>query len=139
MSEPLDKGIFVFKDIQESEGEDSRIITFDPPLRIEYTILEKIDKDTGKENYEEEGHIMGFAVFDFGMLTKIALDYEHNSLTHGYEGLTQDSPPQEVLMRSLMFDLFHAFCHPPEDPNYGTFHWALAGWLQDRATVKEID
>ena len=86
------KGKFIFQGIQESEGEEKKIIIFNPPLIIDYTILDKIDKKTGKENYTEDSPIMGFATYDFGMEVIVSLDVEHNWLVNGYGGLTKESP-----------------------------------------------
>jgi hypothetical protein len=130
MNEPLTKGIFVFNEIEE--GEDK--IVFNPPLNVSYQIFEKIDKESGKENYNQDSSIMGFARYDFGMDIEVSLS-EDNMLTSGYHGLTKESPPEEILMKSIMFDLFHAFLHPSEDPNYTHYHFALLGWLKDRAKI----
>ena len=130
-------GKFIFQGIQEGEGESSRQIFFSPPLVVEFSIYDKIDKDTGKENYPEDMPMKGYATFDFGMEVEHALDAEHNCLVNGYEGLTKDSSPTDILMKSIFFDLFHAFFHIPEDPNYSHYHWALRGWLKERALVKE--
>jgi len=42
-------------------------------------------------------------------------------------------------MKTICFDLFHSFFHPVEDPNYSHYHWALRGWTQERASVKDSD
>jgi hypothetical protein len=46
---------------------------------------------------------------------------------------------EDILMYSIIYDLFHAFCHDPQDPNYSHYNWALCGWLKNRANVKESD
>jgi len=130
MSEKL-----ILKGIQES----GNIINFNPPLVIDYTIYEKIDKETGKENYTEERPIMAFATFDFGMEIRVALDSNHNCLINGYGGLTEESSLDDKLMYSIFFDLFHAFFHTPQDPNYSYYHWALYGNLKDRVNLTEFD
>ena len=48
---PLIEGKFIFKGIMEG---DERKILFNPPLIIEYKILEKIDKESDKENFSED-------------------------------------------------------------------------------------
>ena len=137
IKEPSERrGKFIFQGIQESEGEEKKTIIFNPPLIIDYTILDKIDKKTGKENYTEDSPIMGFVTYDFGMEVIVSLDVEHNWLVNGYGGLTKESPLEDILMKSIFFDLFHSFCHPTEDPNYSHYHWALKGWLDERVTVR---
>jgi len=136
-------GKFIFQAIQEGSDESLRQIYFNPPLVIEYSIYDKIDKDTGKECYPEDVPMMGYATFDFGMEIHIPLDIKNNWLTTGngglgYEGLTVESDPIDVVMKTIWFDLFHAFFHPSEDPNYSHYHWALRGWLEERASVKEV-
>ena len=133
------RGKFIFEAIQEGEDESLRQIYFNPPLVINYNIFEKIDKDTGKENYPEETTMMGYATFDFGMEIHVPLEAKKNWLANGYEGLTPDADPIDILMKTICFDLFHSFFHPVEDPNYSHYHWALQGWLQERASVKEPD
>ena len=80
---------------------------------------------------------MGFATYDFGMTMNTPLDLEHNWLVNGYEGLSKDSELDDVLMYSILYDLFHAFCHDTDDPNYSHYNWALVGWLKNRTSVKE--
>ena len=139
ISEPLKKGKFVFEAIQEGLGEEKRTITFKPKLIIDYTIWMKKDPKTGKENYPEDVPILGFVTFNLGdvcMDMNTPLDLEHNWLINGYEGLNKNSSLEDVLMYSVIYDLFHSFCHDPEDPNYSHYNFALRGWLRDRATVK---
>ena len=134
---PLKEGKFVFEAIQEGSGEGSRAIIFQPPLVIKYVILEKKDSQTGKECYPEDVPAMGFATFDFGMEMNTPLDLEHNILANGYEELSKESSLEDILMYSIIFDLFHSFCHDREDPNYSHYNWALCGWLKNRAKVIE--
>ena len=136
-NKPKFSGKFVFEGIMENGDGDKRSIKFNPPLVIKYDILEKIDKDTGKPNYPEDFPMVAFATYDFGLTMETPLDPEHNWLTNGYNGLTKDSNPEDILMASVIFDLFHAFCHEKQDPNYSHYHFALTGWLKDRATVSE--
>lgn len=139
MTKPICEGKYIFSGIQEGSGEGLREIVFNPPLVIEYSIWEKIDKETGKENYPEESPIMGYIDFDFGMDAKIALDVKYNWLVDEYNGLTVESPLQDKLMKSIFFDLFHAFYHPNVDPNYSHYHHALFAYLNPRVTLKEND
>ncbi len=78
---------------------------------------------------------MAFATFDFGMSVEYPLDVEHNRLANGYEGLTSESHPIDVLMKTIFFDLFHSFFHPVQDPNFTHYNWAIQGWLQERTSV----
>ncbi len=138
MSEPLFKGIFLFNQINEELGDEKRILEFNPPLKVDYEILEKLDKETGEENYSQDLPILAFSTFDFGMKLETSLDEAHNWLINGYQGLTKESSPEEILMKSIMFDLFHTFFHPSQDPNYGFYHWALYGNLKSRAKALDI-
>ena len=131
----MNSGKFIFKAIQEGKDLSRRQIFFNPPLVIDYTIHEKIDKETGKENYPEDVPLMGFARFDFGMEVYSPLNVENNWLANGYEGLTSESEPEDILMKTIFFDLFHTFFHIPCDPNYGHYHWALYGNLKDRVII----
>ncbi len=133
------KGTFVFSVAEEGEGESLRRIFFNPPLRINFNICEKIDTETGKENFSQDVKLMAFTTFDFGMDVEYPLDVEHNWLANGYEGLTTESHPIDVLMKTIFFDLFHSFFHPIQDPNYSHYNWALQGWLQERATVESSE
>lgn len=135
---PLHEGRFIFKGIQEGQGEGRRVIEFNPPLSVLFTIWEKKNAE-GEDNYPEDVPLMGYATYDFGLEMFTPLDVEHNWLVNGYEGLSKESPPEDILMKTLFYDLFHAFCHIPEDPNYSHYHWALKGWLKERANVKEFD
>jgi len=133
---PLIEGKFIFKGIMEG---DERKILFNPPLIIEYKILEKIDKESDKENFSEDWPLLASFVYDFGMPGVAPLDEKNNMLVgSGYEGLTKDSSLEDILEKSLWFDLFHALCHPPQDPNYTYYHHALFGWLRDRAIISEV-
>ena len=134
---PVTKGKFVFDAIQEGSDESLRQIYFNPPLVIEYSIYDKIDKETGKDSYPEDVSSMAFSELDFGMEIHVPLDVKDNWLMNGYGGLTKESDPIDVLMRTICFDLFHAFFHPTEDPNYDFYHWALYGNLKDRVTLKD--
>jgi hypothetical protein len=138
ITEPLKKGKFIFDAIQEGTGEGRRTITFNPPLIVEYMIFEKKDPKTGKENYPEDVSIMGFADFDFGMNMMTPLDLENNWLVNGYEGLSEKSELEDILMYSLIYDLFHSFYQDTIDPNYSHYNWALRGWLKERATVMDF-
>lgn len=135
---PKLEGKYIFAGIQEGEGVGKRTLIFNPPLVIEYDIYEKNNPD-GTMNFTDDVKTLGYATFDFGLEVEIALDPEHNFLTKGaYEGLTNESDVIDVLMYSLFFDLFHAFCHTSLDPNYTHYHWALYGWLKDRGTVIDV-
>jgi hypothetical protein len=136
-NKPKSRGTFIFEGIMEGGEGDKRSIKFNPPLKVAYTIWDKIDKDTGLQNFEADVPMMGIATYDFGLTMETPLDPEHNWLTNGYNGLTKDSSPEDILMGSIMFDLFHAFFHETQDPNYSHYHWALVGWLKNRAALKD--
>ena len=134
---PLTEGKFIFDGIQEGNGDTRMTITFKPPLVVNYTIWEKLDKNTGRPCYPEDVPFMGYATYDFGMEMNTPLDADHNWLAKGYGGLYPKSSKEDILMYSLIYDLFHAFCHCESDPNFSHYHWALKGWLKERATVKD--
>jgi hypothetical protein len=134
---PKYSGTFVFEGVMEGGEGDRRSITFNPPLKVAYTIWEKKDPVSGEDNYTEDYPMVAFATYDFGLPMETPLDPANNWLTNGYNGLTKDSSPEDILMNSIIFDLFHAFCHETQDPNYAQYHWALVGWLKSRATLKD--
>lgn len=113
-------------------------MTFNPPLKVAYTIWEKKDPVTGEDNYPDDYPLVAFATYDFGLTMETPINPENNWLTNGYNGLTKDSSPEDILMNSLIFDLFHAFCHETQDPNYSHYHWALVGWLRNRTLPKDV-
>jgi hypothetical protein len=133
---PTIKGKFIFDSILEhgavENGMDKlqRVIKFNPPLVINYEIY---------DNYNKDIQTAAVAVFDFGLTINVLLDFKTNWLIQkGYEGLTKESSPEDVLMYTLIFDLFHTFCHSVTALNYTYFHWALLGFLQNRATIGPI-
>jgi hypothetical protein len=97
------------------EGSD-RWIAFEPALVIEYTI--DIEKKLADFTY------------DFGMSDRVNLDPAKNFCCK-----TNDL--QFSLEKSIEFDLFHAFMHTSDDPNYSHTHWALFAYLKDRVTCKD--
>jgi|SRR5579862_644173 len=128
----MKKGKYIFEAIEEGKDESYRRLLFNPPLVVDYRIVEQvIDNDLPTEHTK----LMGYATFDFGMEMNTALSAEYNMLVNGYEDLTPDSDPIDILMKSIWFDLFHAFFHPLDDPSYSHYHWALQGWLQERASA----
>ncbi len=106
------QGKFIFEAIKEED----RIIKFNPPLVVEYTIIDDL----------------GHATFDFGMEMDTQLNASQNYLVNGYGGLTKESSKEDIFMNTIIFDIFHAMFHPSQDPNYSHYYWALAGWLKDR-------
>ena len=137
-NKPKHSGKFVFDGIMEGGEGDKRSIKFNPPLIVAYTIWDRIDKDTGLQNFEADVPMMGIATFiDFELTMETPLDPEHNWLTNGYNGLTKDSSPEDILMGSIIFDLFHSFFHEKQDPNYSHYHHALYAYLKDRAIIKD--
>lgn len=136
-NKPLIEGKFIFEGIMEG---NERKITFDPPLVVKYKIFEKIDKESGKENFSEDWPFRAVFVYDFGMPGIAPVDEKNNMLVgSGYEGLTKTSSLEEILEKSIWFDLFHALCHPTEDPNYTYYHWSLLGFLNTRMIASEMN
>ncbi len=72
----------------------------------------------------------GFAIlsYDFGMEVKTSFEA---FFCAGLETV------EAKIARTIEFDLFHAFFHCKDDPNYSTLHWALYGNLKSRATLFE--
>ena len=110
--------------IQIKEADE---LEFNPPLVVYYTI-----EKNGL------GVLRAFITYDFGMDDEIPVSSEHNFLCRGYQNLTKNSDPVDILRKTIEFDLFHAFTHYEGDPNYTHRHWALKGWLKDRVTIKEL-
>jgi hypothetical protein len=103
-----------------SEGEDC--IFFIKPLLVEYFV----DVEDGKKN--------ATVTFDFGMEQTIPLDSDRNMILKDNE----DKSDGEKVAIDISFDLFHAFFHCSEDPNYSHYHWALYGNLKDRLKCYEL-
>jgi hypothetical protein len=114
---PMLTGILTLNRIHE--GPD-RWIAFDKPLIVDYTI------DVEKK--------IAYVTYDFGMNDEFSIDPVSNFCCKP----TEDSAdlPYNV-ERTVKFDLFHAFMHTSEDPNYGHRHWALFAFLKDRVTCKD--
>jgi hypothetical protein len=136
-TEPFKRGKFVFDGIEEGDEQERRILKFAPRLIVEYNIWQKNDPKTGQECYPDNIPIIGFGTYDFGLTMSTALHPDFNHLCNGYGGLTRDSEPEDILLYTIIFDLFHAFCQNQDDPNYIHYHWALKGWLIDRAMLIE--
>lgn len=130
----MKKGKFIFEAIEEGTDETYRRLLFNPPLVVNYSIMEQVFDEGLHTEYTK---LMGYATYDFGMEVHMALEAEHNVLINGYEGLSSNSDPIDILMKSIWFDLFHSFFQPTEDANYSHYHWALQGWLQERASIQE--
>ena len=112
------EGTLVFKEIKYAGD----IITFkdNQELKIEYS------------KYKGEDFIT--IEYDFGMTIKqCSSGYEYC----GFLDITKDSTVEEIVKRTVTYDLEHSFCHPNEDPNYVAKHWAIKGWLKDRVDIKE--
>lgn len=142
MPKPLAEGILQFDVVMEGPADgDHRTITFKPPLKVDYTVWPE-DEDVAKKDgieVDPKKPTLAYFTFDFGMTSRVYLTPEKNMFVHGYEGLSKESTPEEILIKTLTFDLFHAFCHCDMDPNYTPYHWAILGWLKDRAKVVEPD
>lgn len=113
--EHIDETTIILEKITESD----QVITFNPPLVVQ---IYKVKKQTHTEYAD--------VVFDFGLRTDVA--YE-NWLTSKVTG-----DWIEKTKKVIEFELFHAFHHIHEDPNYGTLHWALFGNLAHRVECGEL-
>lgn len=84
-------------------------------------------------NSTDNGHRTAFFNFDWGMDGQTPLEKEHNFILMHSDNLSDE----EKIAFDVIFDLFHAFFHPSEDPNYSYYHWALYGMLKDRVETGE--
>jgi hypothetical protein len=84
-------------------------------------------------NSTDNGHLTAFYSFDFGMDSQTPLEKEHNFILMHSDNLSNE----EKIAFDVIFDLFHAFFHTSEDPNYSYKHWALYGNLKDRVETGE--
>jgi hypothetical protein len=140
---PIKHGRFVFSGIQEGAGPGSRrVIQFRKPVVINYEIFQKKDAKTGEDCFPEDVPMVAFVKYDFGLVMQTTLDEKNNALVKGYngkgyEGLSKDSELEDILMYTIIFDIFHAFCHATLSPNYTYYHWALKGWLRENAILIE--
>ncbi|MFA7219178.1 MAG: hypothetical protein WC119_01515 [Synergistaceae bacterium] len=96
--------------------EGDRWIEFTKPLSFE---CYHIDSD------------IAYIEFDFGMRNEIQINPEKNFILMHHKA----SSDEERMAFDVQFDLFHAFFHVTEDPNYTHYHWALYGMLRDRVTT----
>ena len=106
-----------------TEGDD-RSIEF---LDEFYVTCYEIEEDT------DLGYKAAHIEYDFGMENTIPLTKKHNFILYDHE----DKTDFEKIVIDISFDLFHAFFHTSDDPNYSTYHWALYGNLKDR--IKAVD
>lgn len=95
--------------------EDDRELIFDPPITIE---IFEID--------EKEG--CAYAEWDFGM---------NDDIYFKAPWTNHISTAKEKIVKAVEFNLFHAFFHYEQDPNYTFYHWALAGNLKERTKKVE--
>jgi hypothetical protein len=103
---------YIFSEI--SEGDYAKIF-FNPPLEISYF-------------YDPEKDYIANIDFDFGL----NVDIGYNSfITDEYKTI------EEKILKTIEFELFHAFMHYNGDPNYSTLNWALFGNLAFRVKCVE--
>jgi len=93
-------------------------IKFDPPLKLECF---GCDKDTD--------YVL--VAYDFGMSVDFPVTLENNML------MLDNDTVEDIVRKTAIFDLFHAFFHYNLDPNYTVYHWALYGNLKERAILTE--
>lgn len=116
----------------EAEG----ILTFKEIRYAGETISFKDGEELKIEYSKYEGEDFATIEYDFGMTIKqCSSGYEYC----GFLDLTKDSTIEEIVKKTVTFDLEHAFCHPDCDPNYVARHWAIKGWLRDRVIIMEND
>lgn len=126
----VDGGEFIFDTIDEG----GRKLKFNPSLKINWCAYKSCDRD---------GEIITvYADYDFGMTDEFRpyeSIYESIFRGWGYNGITKETPLSEIVKSFVYYDLFHAFYHYDQDPNYSHLHWALWGCLQSRVTVIDAD
>ncbi len=111
--------------LPETIYEGYKWIKFKNPLKIQFDLVP----------LERNGCDIVFFNYDFGMDGEVTLDRKHNFVlnTKGCDTMTNE----EKVVLIIIFDLFHAFFHPSQDPNYSYYHWALFGNLKDRVEYGE--
>lgn len=122
----IKEGTLVFKEINESP--DGDMLKFNPELKIDYYIYQRVNQKGTRR--------VAIVCFDFGMENSYAMDVERNWLLQGYLNVNKEDL-EDCVRVNCIFDLFHAFTHYQQDPNYSHVHWALYGNLKDRTTVIE--
>lgn len=65
--------------------------------------------------------------YDFGMADKFVFSEDVS-----WNNISSHDTDEEIIRKTVEFDLAHAFDHPCEDPNYTHTHWALYGNLKNR-------
>ena len=128
----LKEGEFVFTTIDE----DGRSLQFDPPLKITWSCYRET-KPMEDGEWSMKRTIV-FVDYDFGMPDKFC-PYDSIRNGWGYNGISLETPMEEIVKSFIKFDLFHAFCHYPLDPNYSHLHWALFGNLKEQTKVIDND
>lgn len=119
----LAKGSFSFSKIEE---DGYRFIEFSTPLEVWWCLYQN----------PTTGHRTAYVDYDFGLSDTFC---PYQSIIKGwrYDNITTETQPEEIIRAFVKYDLFHAFFHYNQDPNYTHLHWALYGNLKDR--VKLID
>ncbi len=117
---PLEEGRWILKQVSEGWVD----LVFDPPQLISYTV------------WKENGALIAYISFAFGMEYSINLDNQRKSSWH-YSGINEKSTNEEIINSILKYDLFHAFTHYQGDPNYSHLHWAIYGNLKNQVKVVE--
>lgn len=85
--------------------------------------------------YVEDDERYAVITFPSGMEKRVGLTFETNCILQDYE---KESIEQKIC-RDVTFDIFHAFFHCPEDPNYTYYHWALYFMLKDNIKCWEVN
>lgn len=94
-------------------------IVFDPPLCIKVF--------SGCE--DEDDYVL--VEYDFGMSVHFPICKKNNFC------MSEGDLLEDIVRKTAVFDLFHAFFHTDIDPNYMPYHWALYGNLKERVTLSE--
>lgn len=118
-SKPWAEGTFWFEWLEEADR-----LEFNLPLIVEWMAFIK------------DNVVTVYVDYDFGMTDKFR-PYESIKGGWCYNDINEKTPLDEIVKSFVQYDLFHAFCHTPLDPNYSHLHWALYGNLKDRVKVIE--
>ena len=126
------EGQITFDKLDEGEY---RQLTFNPPVVVKWSMYGTFDYENPLREYNEYVKTV-FVDYDFGLSDKFK-PYSSIKCGWAYAGITEQTPIEEIVKAFVEYDLCHAFFHYEGDPNYSHLHWALRGWLENRATIKD--
>jgi hypothetical protein len=117
---------YLHLDIHGHSGYD---IVFNPPVEVQwkYSEISLLAETVTVKKVEFE--------YDFGMKCEFSIDHElaEHPDYWKYRGINAQSPVIEVVKRYVEEQLMFALHRNPCELDY--VHWALRGWLRNRATL----